>query len=297
MIEQGLYNLITAGLNDSTIQGGFPVQLPKDCINKTNRKAWTYRSILSTPIYTLNGEDTLTDWEVQIDCHGFTMADAMNLARSIKSILGGAWSGIMTDTDYTVCVGIFQAPGQVDGFQDSSRTFVRSLEYNIHYYDVPITAGGSYTYYINPISGSDSNNGTSIATAWLTTAPADVVSLSGSQNIGYLLNGSWYLYRAIDMTAAQDLISAALTTAPATAFGETSFTYYVDPVGGSDSNNGMSAITAWKTTTPADSVSLTGSQNVGYLFGSTWFLYRAINMTDDEAELSALLVTAPATDF
>ena len=66
MIEQGLVMLIQNGLADASIPGGYPVQLPKDIINalgdaaNPTTKAWTYRCILSTPIYTLEGEDPLT---------------------------------------------------------------------------------------------------------------------------------------------------------------------------------------------------------------------------------------------
>ena len=75
------------------------------------------------------------------------------------------------------------------------------------------------------------------------------------------------------------------------------YTYYVDPIGGNDANNGSSTTAAWLTTSPADSVVLTGTQTIGYLLSGTWYLYRKLNMTFDEALLAANLVTETANNF
>lgn len=135
MVEQGLTQLIMAGLDDATIQT-FPVQLPKDWISASRPKAITYRSILSTALYTLDGQDPLTNWEVQIDCHGATAKDAQALARAVDGVLRGGWSGTMDDDDSTVVQSILRLPSFVDGYNDASRTFVRSLEYSVRYVQI-----------------------------------------------------------------------------------------------------------------------------------------------------------------
>lgn len=76
-----------------------------------------------------------------------------------------------------------------------------------------------------------------------------------------------------------------------------SYTYYVDPIHGNDSNPGTSYNLASLTTTFADGVTLTGSQSVGYLYAGTWYLYRSLDMTADEAQLAASLVDATADNF
>jgi hypothetical protein len=118
------------------VPGGFAVQLPKDLISQTTPKAWTYRSITSEPTYVLEGQDGFTTWEIQLDCHGNTMDDAIVLARAIDSILRGGFRGILSDPDRTVVQGIFRQGPLVDGFSDSNRTYVRTLEYRIEYNQV-----------------------------------------------------------------------------------------------------------------------------------------------------------------
>lgn len=138
MVEAGFVLLIQNGLTTANVNvpGGFAVELPKDLISGTTTQAWTYRSILSTPTYLLNGQDPLTMWEVQIDCHGFTMADAITLARAIDGVLRGSYAGTLPDADNTVVQGIFRLPSQIDGFNDINRSFVRSLEYRVTYVQV-----------------------------------------------------------------------------------------------------------------------------------------------------------------
>lgn len=135
MVEQGLVLLINAGIASACpgLTGGFPVQLPENFITATNPYSWTYRSILSEPLYTLQGQNPLTKWEVQIDCHGTTMLDAATVAKAVDSVLRGVWQGTMTDPDSTVVQGIYRQPGFIDGFSDISRTYVRSLEYKVIY--------------------------------------------------------------------------------------------------------------------------------------------------------------------
>jgi hypothetical protein len=145
MIEEGFFYLVSNWFvapdtwNNSMVSGGvqgFAVQLPKDFLaSPANRQAWTYRSILRSPLYTLSGEDPLTKWEVQIDAHGYEMKDAIYLAKDITSLLSGGWQGTLNDLDSTVVNGIFQLPGFVDGYSDTNRTFVRSIDYAIWYYE------------------------------------------------------------------------------------------------------------------------------------------------------------------
>ena len=136
MVEQGLVMLIQNTLNDPTILGGFPYvpKGAKDLIRPINPKAWSYRCILSEPIYVLEGQDLLTALEMQIDCYGYSMPDAMTVAKAIDSVLRGSWSGTLPDPDATVVTGIFRLPSFVDGYSDINSSYVRSLEYSIHYY-------------------------------------------------------------------------------------------------------------------------------------------------------------------
>ena len=138
MIEEGLVLLIQAGLARLTpyVPGGFAVQLPKDQITPDAPMAWTWRSILSEPSYYLDGQDGLTSWEVQFDCHGQTMAQAMTLARAIDGALRGIYRGTLPDADHTVVQSITRQEPFIDGFSDANRTYVRSLEYRIDYQQI-----------------------------------------------------------------------------------------------------------------------------------------------------------------
>ena len=132
-IEQGFVNLVSNGLNNPAVNG-YAVQLPANCITFENPQAWSYRSIISTPLYSLNGQNSFTKLEVQLDCHGYKMSDAITLARQIQNVLSGGWSGTLSDSDSTVVQGIFQLPSFTDGYSDANKTFVRSLEYLIEFY-------------------------------------------------------------------------------------------------------------------------------------------------------------------
>lgn len=137
MIEQGLVMLIQAGLGTPPLApGGWAVQLPKDLISPATPKAWTYRCIVSEPSYHLTGESGFTALEVQIDCHGLTMPDAIALARAIDGVLRGGYAGTLPDPDATVVQGIFRQGPYVDGFSDANRSYVRTLEYLINYNQV-----------------------------------------------------------------------------------------------------------------------------------------------------------------
>jgi hypothetical protein len=134
MVEQGLVALIQAGLgNPPLAPGGFAVKLPENYISATNPMAWTYRSILAEPSYLLAGQDGLTGWHVQIDCHGNSMSDAIHLARTIDGVLRGSWSGVLPDPDATVVQGIFRQGPAIDGYSDTAHSYVRTLEYLVNY--------------------------------------------------------------------------------------------------------------------------------------------------------------------
>lgn len=75
------------------------------------------------------------------------------------------------------------------------------------------------------------------------------------------------------------------------------FTYYIDPINGSDSNLGTSIIDAWQTTTPADAVTLTGTQTIGYKYNSTWKLYRTLDETIDLSLLPINIITETTDKF
>jgi hypothetical protein len=135
MIEQGLVMLIDQGISSviSGVPGGSSVQLAKDQLSQSNSKAWTYRCFHSEPTYVLEGQDGFTAMELQIDCHGYTAADAQALARAIDGVLRGGFAGTLSDPDHTLVQGIFRQGPFLDGFSDSNRSFVRTLEYLVNY--------------------------------------------------------------------------------------------------------------------------------------------------------------------
>lgn len=135
MIEAGLVLLIQGGIG-GIAPGGFAVQLAKDQISAAAPMAWTYRSITSEPTYVLEGQDALTGWEVQIDSHGYTMANAITLARAIDGVLRGGFQGTLSDPDHTVVLGIFRRDPFIDGFSDANRSYVRTAEYLVQYYQI-----------------------------------------------------------------------------------------------------------------------------------------------------------------
>jgi len=136
VIEQGLVILIQSGLSGLTpaVPGGFAVMLqPKDLISAAVPMAWTYRSIVSEPDYVLAGQTGYTALELQIDCHGLTMANAIGLARGIDAVLRGNYAGTLADPDHTVVYGIQRQGPFLDGYADANRSYVRTLEYKIQY--------------------------------------------------------------------------------------------------------------------------------------------------------------------
>lgn len=133
MIEQGLVKLVQAGLLPAVPACSF-AELPKDQVSATNPQAWTYRFLLDAPSYVLAGQTSYRIATVQIDCHGYTAADAINLARSIDGVLRPGFRGLLADADATRVESIVRLPACVDGFSDANRSWVRSLEYEVSYY-------------------------------------------------------------------------------------------------------------------------------------------------------------------
>jgi hypothetical protein len=133
MIEQGINLLIQAGVPN--VPGGFAFgQLPINQISASAPKAWSYRSVSSLPTYVLEGQISLTHWTIQIDSYGYTANDSITLSRAIDGVLRGSYRGTLTDPDSTIVNGIFRLAGLVDGFDDTNRSYVRSVDYLIAYY-------------------------------------------------------------------------------------------------------------------------------------------------------------------
>ena len=131
-VEQGLYILIQTGT--SNLAPGFAVTLPKNQLSASAPMAWSYRSITSTPHYTLSGQLGFQDWNVQLDCHGTTMAYAIQMSNAINGVLRGIWHGTMTDADSTKVAGIFRKSTFIDGYRDENLSYVRSTDWLIQYY-------------------------------------------------------------------------------------------------------------------------------------------------------------------
>jgi protoheme ferro-lyase len=74
---------------------------------------------------------------VQIDCHGQTAALAQSLARAIRAVLRSfPCPGSLPDSDQMFVMNIHALPQQLDGFNEESRTYVRTLEYQVQYLNI-----------------------------------------------------------------------------------------------------------------------------------------------------------------
>lgn len=141
MVEQGLVMLVQAGIATAfspAVPGGYGVQLPKDIvsakISDLNPKAWVWRTISLKTTYTIDSQVSLKSWRVEIQCHGYEMPDAILLAAAIDGVLRGNWSGTLPDPDSTKVDSIRCLPGGPDGYSDTNRSYVRSLEYSVQFY-------------------------------------------------------------------------------------------------------------------------------------------------------------------
>jgi hypothetical protein len=140
-IEQGFVMFVQAALAAQTppciVPGGYDSELEKDLISSAVRKAWAYRSILlKLPVQLQGSGIGFSEWTVQIDCHGFERADKLAMAKAIRLALRGSFRGAFPDPDATMVDSIIPLDSQVDGFAPANRTYVRSLEYQINYYQV-----------------------------------------------------------------------------------------------------------------------------------------------------------------
>lgn len=139
MVEQGLALYLQgqlAALAPPVVAVGpfFAAQISKDGLSATTPMAFGYRSILENPNYTLKGRG-VCEWEVQIDCYGNSAANAITLADAIQGILDKGFRGTFSDPDTILVESIARIDGpKIDGFIDSNRTYVRSLEYAITYH-------------------------------------------------------------------------------------------------------------------------------------------------------------------
>ena len=129
---------ITAGLAALTppiaVPGGFPdILQPTDLISAAVPQAWSYRDIVTGRDYNLQGPGC-NEWQVQIDCHGFTALNRDQLSDAIAAILDPGFSGQFPDPDSTLVRGIFRLRSSgLSGFSDANHSYVRSLEYEIQF--------------------------------------------------------------------------------------------------------------------------------------------------------------------
>lgn len=123
-----------------------------------------------------------------------------------------------------------------------------------------------------------------------------VLNLSNGQAF-VTASGVWAQYSETlpDVIVTTWSLTYSIPTIPVAP--STAFTYYIDPTNGNDGNTGSTYNNAWATTASADALILTGAQNIGYLSSGVWYLYRALNMTADEAQLAANLVGSTADSF
>ena len=61
----------------------------EDLLSADTPKAWTYRVINTEPSHVFEGDDPFTAMQLQIDCHGYTMADAIRKVTTPALIICG----------------------------------------------------------------------------------------------------------------------------------------------------------------------------------------------------------------
>jgi hypothetical protein len=138
MIRQGLELLIQSGLAAQNppvvVPGGFLVTLPKDTISETVPAAWCFRSLQSSPSFNLQNQSSWTKMIWRINCHGFQPANAVSLALAIQTVLRGGFSGTLPDPDNTEVFLLTETDESgVEGYSDTDRSWVTTLEYEIQY--------------------------------------------------------------------------------------------------------------------------------------------------------------------
>lgn len=103
---------------------------------------------------------------------------------------------------------------------DNPNTQVATVTFAYTWYDLEslVFPAAAFNYYIDPFNGNDNSPGTTMSTAWKTTTRSNSVTLTGTQRIGYLLNGIWVLYRELGMTVDVASLTADLTDTPSSSF-------------------------------------------------------------------------------
>lgn len=144
MFEEGFVKAIQTGLAGkglSAVPGGYLVQLPKDKLTAATPQAWAYRVVTQRLDKVLKGQTSATEALIQIDCHGWDTgqataragARAIALAQAIQEVLRALPSGKLADADQTLVAEI-DLESVTDGFNDASRSVVRSLDYRVLFY-------------------------------------------------------------------------------------------------------------------------------------------------------------------
>lgn len=138
MFEEGFVKAIQTGLAGKglgSVPGGYLVQIPKNKLSGAKPQAWAYRMVTTRLGEVLNGQTSATDALLQIDCHGFDEdgqggARAIALSQAIQEVLRALPPGRLADADQTLLESV-SLESVTDGFNDASRSHVRSLDYRV----------------------------------------------------------------------------------------------------------------------------------------------------------------------
>jgi hypothetical protein len=122
--------------------------------------------------------------------------------------------------------------------------------------------------------------------------PEGFILLNLSDNNCYIVSGG--LWTTLDIIPNPIVIVFNLSS---NVSSQSVFTFYVDPISGSDSNTGLTKYDAWLTTEHSDLQILLPGQTIGYLQSGSWVLYRTLNMTVDQTNMTADNMTAGANQF
>lgn len=139
MVELGFVEYIQAGLGSASppisVPGGFGDKLPENTIvpGGSTTAAWVYKTVDRVPEYVLAGRTGWTEWNVQIDCHGITKANAIALRQAIWEVLKNGLNGTFSDPDSTFVFQIFERDWLPSMFNDDSHTYVEAIEYQVIY--------------------------------------------------------------------------------------------------------------------------------------------------------------------
>ena len=133
MIEEGIIGLVAAGLAAASppivVTGGSLATLPKG----QALPSWTYQMVSGVPDRTLwNPKGGLVAGRIQIDCYGYSAADAVGLARAITGVLHGH-RGTLPDADATYLDSAFWSDVHDPEWDEASRTWRRMIEFEISY--------------------------------------------------------------------------------------------------------------------------------------------------------------------